>query len=95
MDTIRDSDLILYHYGDGLDAATIAAITRALHESPALQQRYAALRATLEAADAQPLPQPDAGFDERLWQRFEARLDAASAATRTPREPHRPAAMIT
>lgn len=89
MNTIRDSDLILYHYRDGLDAAALAAIERALQQSPALQQRYAALRATLGAADAQPLPQPDAGFDERLWQRFEARLDAESASTRTPREPHR------
>lgn len=89
MDTIRDSDLILYHYRDGLDAETLAAIERALQQSPALQQRYATLRATLEAADAQPLPQPDAGFDERLWQRLEARLDAESASTHTPREPHR------
>lgn len=89
MNTIRDSDLILYHYRDGLDAAALAAIERALQQSPALQQRYAALRATLQAADAQPLPQPDAGFDERLWQRFEARLDAESASTHTAREPHR------
>lgn len=89
MDTIRDSDLILYHYRDGLDAEAIAAIARALEQSPALQQRYAALRATLEAADAQPLPQPDDGFDERLWQRFDTRLDAESAAMAAPREPHR------
>lgn len=89
MDTIRDSDLILYHYRDGLDAAALAAIGHALQQSPALQQRFAALRATLAAADAQPLPQPDAGFDERLWQRFEARLDAEPASTAAPREPHR------
>lgn len=89
MDTIRDSDLILYHYRDGLDEQALARIERALQQSVELQQRYATLQATLAAADAQPLPQPDAGFDERLWQRFEAHLDAQSASTAAPREPHR------
>lgn len=79
MDTIRDSDLILYHYRDGLDAAALAAIAQALEQSPALRARYAALTTTLQAADAQPLPQPDAGFEQRLWQRFDAQVEAAAA----------------
>lgn len=79
MDTIRDSDLILYHYRDGLDDAALAAIAQALEQSPALRARYAALTATLQAADAQPLPQPDAGFEQRLWQRFDAQVEAAAA----------------
>lgn len=79
MDTIRDSDLILYHYRDGLDAAALAAIAQALEQSPAVRARYAALAATLQAADAQPLPQPDTGFEQRLWQRFDAQVEAAAA----------------
>ncbi|MCQ4167184.1 hypothetical protein [Tahibacter harae] len=84
MDTIRDSDLILYHYRDGLDAAELAAIARALEQSPALRARYAALAATLQAADAQPLPQPDAGFEQRLWQRFDAEVEAAAPRQAVP-----------
>lgn len=79
MDTIRDSDLILYHYRDGLDAAALAAIAQALHDSAALRARYAALCATLDAVDAQPLPVPDAAFEQRLWQGFDTRLAAETA----------------
>ena len=83
MDTIRDSDLILYHYRDGLDVAALAAIAQALHDSTGLRARYAALCATLDAVDAQPLPVPDAAFEQRLWQGFDARL-AAESAVREP-----------
>jgi hypothetical protein len=83
MNTIHDTDLILYHYRDGLDEALSAQIAEALRQSPALRARYAALQATLQAADAQPLPLPDAGFEQRLWQRWEAGLQAADGAPRS------------
>lgn len=84
MDTIRDSDLILYHYRDGLDAAELAAIAQALEQSPALRARYAVLTATLQAADAQPLPRPGAGFEQRLWQGLDARIEAAAPRRAPP-----------
>jgi hypothetical protein len=92
MDTIRDTDLILYHYGDGLDAVTLAAIGQALEQSPALRARYAALTATLQAADAQPLPQPDAGFEQRLWQNLDSRMAAAETPRRAAPHPRDAAA---
>lgn len=76
MDTIRDTDLILYHYRDGLPGADIEAIGRALAASESLRARYAALLATLGAVDAQPAPEPDPGFEQRLWQCWEQRIDA-------------------
>src|SRR6478735_823007 len=85
MDTIRDGDLVLYHYRDGLTGEELAAIERALRDSAALRARYAALCATLAAADAQPVPEADAGLDQRLWQRWEQQVDAAAT-------PHRPQA---
>lgn len=77
MDAIRDDDLILYHYDDGLPPARRAAIAAALQQSAALRARYAQLCATLQAVDAEPAPAPDAGFEQRLWQRWEQQLDAA------------------
>lgn len=92
MDTIRDGDLVLYHYRDGLTAGELATIERALRDSAALRARYAALCATLAAADAQPAPEADAGLEQRLWQRWERQVDAAAMPHRPPaarRERHR------
>lgn len=75
MTTIRDADLILYHYRDGLSDADLAAIAAALQDSPTLRRRYAALQATLQAVDAVPEPQADAGFEARVLQRWEHAVD--------------------
>lgn len=95
MNTICDDDLVLYHYRDGLTAGELAAIAQALRDSAALRARYAALCATLQAVDAQPVPSADAGLEERLWQRWEQQVgrggvpdrrhaDALRGARRTP-----------
>ena len=97
MDTIRDADLILYHYRDGLSAADCAAIERALAGSAVLRARYDTLLATLGAVDAQPVPEAEAGFEQRLWQRWEQQAAADPASDRRhaaspraePRERHR------
>lgn len=94
MDTIRDNELILYHYRDGLDAGTEAAIAQALAGSAELRARYAALCATLQAVDAQPPLSPAPDFEQRLWQRWEQRTGATAprdhaAAARRPRTHHR------
>ena len=84
MNTISDNDLILYFYRDGLDAARIGEIDDALFASPDLRARYTRLQQMLHAVDADPAPEPDAQFNERVWQRLDARiaaLDPAGPAT--------------
>ena len=76
MNTISDNDLILYFYRDGLDAARISEIDDALFASPDLRARYTRLQQMLHAVDADPAPEPDAQFNERVWQRLDARIAA-------------------
>ncbi|HSX62422.1 MAG TPA: hypothetical protein VLF18_19735 [Tahibacter sp.] len=87
MDAIRDTDLILYHYRDGLSADELAAIGHALSASAALRARYAALQATLLAADAVPVPAADTEFERRIWQRWEAQTEAGPSDRRHAIEP--------
>jgi len=72
--TIRDEDLILYRYRDGLDASRLAEIEAALAASAELRERYAALERTLAHVDALPAPEPDADFNARLWRQLEPRI---------------------
>jgi len=76
MSMISDDDLVLYHYRDGLDGARIAEIEDALFADPSVRARYAALRGMLEQVDALPAPEPDAGFEQRLWSGLAPRLQA-------------------
>lgn len=83
MNKVRDNDLILYFYRDGLDADRIAEIDAALQVSEPLRARYAELRRRLDAADAGPAPEPDPAFTQRVWRRLEQRIDAASPPRRS------------
>jgi len=74
MQTISDNELILYYYRDGIDAARIAAIDDALFASVELRHRYTQLQHLLGGIVDAPVPEPDAGFVERVWQRLDARL---------------------
>jgi hypothetical protein len=85
MNPISDNDLILYFYRDGLDSARIAEIDDELFVSVPLRQRYTELQRVLREIDAEPALQPDAGFNERVWQKLAARIDATQA--RAPRRP--------
>jgi hypothetical protein len=76
MQNINDDDLILFYYRDGLDATRLAQIGQALQDSPELAARYGRLTALLDAADEVP-PQPDAGFEARVWANLEARIAPA------------------
>lgn len=79
MNTISDNDLILYFYRDGLDAARLREIDDALFASSELRVRYTRLQRMLQRVDAEPAPEPDAQFVERVWQRLDSRLAALSA----------------
>jgi len=65
MNPIRDEDLVLYHYRDGLDAAALAGIAAALDASAELRARYASIEQTLARVDALPEPEPDRDFIAR------------------------------
>ena len=72
--SVGDDDLVLYHYRDGLDAARIADIRDALLASAELRERYASIERVLARVDAEPVPEPDANFNARLWRKLEPRL---------------------
>lgn len=81
MQTINDNDLILFHYRDGLDRARLAEIEAAMLASQALRDRYGSLCCLLGDADVHA-PEPPANFDQRLWARFDQRIEEA-AGTRS------------
>lgn len=97
MAAINDDDLILYHYDDGLTPERREVIAAALVVSPEMRARYACLRATLATADRVAPANPDAGFEQRVWQSLEARManDAtfASSQPASPAFPRRGTAM--
>jgi anti-sigma-K factor RskA len=86
MNTIRDDDLILYHYRDGLAPEQLAGIEQALSASSELRDRYAAIERTLARVDAMPMPIADADFAQRLWRKLEPRLLADAAPRRSWRD---------
>lgn len=81
MTTVSDNELLLYHFGDELSGERRRQIAERLEQDVALSQRYAALLATLHAADLDVAPEPDPGFDQRLWQRLQTQM----RETETPR----------
>ena len=84
MNTISDDDLILYHYRDGLDAARLGEIRAALAASSVLRDRLASIEGVLAIVDAEPAPEPSAGFEARLWQKLEPRLQKRQIETLAP-----------
>jgi hypothetical protein len=75
---IRDDDLLLYYYRDGLEPADRARIGAALAADPALARRLHALVARLDAVAAIPeVPVPEA-----VAQRWRAALDRAATQAR-------------
>lgn len=77
-----DDILILYYYGDGLDAAERARIEAALRDEPALALRYLELTAMLARLRIAPEVEPPPAAVHR-WQSSlarAARLDTAASA---------------
>lgn len=73
MQAIKDNELILFHYGDGLDSSRLAEIEAAMATSVALRDRYDRLCTLLGDIDSAP-PEPSANFEQRLWARLEQRF---------------------
>lgn len=74
MAPIRDDELILHHYRDGLDAVRLAEIDAALAASAELRARRAALLDVLASADEARVPEAPAGFERRVWRTVQARI---------------------
>jgi hypothetical protein len=73
---IRDEDLLLYHYGEGLDPALRAEVAAQLRADAGLVQRFRQLLADLEAVSSQSQVSAPAATRAR----WSAHLQAAAAA---------------
>jgi hypothetical protein len=89
MPPIDESELILYHYRDGLPAARLREIAAALATDAALSARYSELCAALDASALDLPPEPASDLSERIWQGLSAGA-VADAGVRSPsRRAHR------
>jgi len=61
-----EDDLVLYHYHEGGDLAGIASHLAACDACGAAYQK---LQRTLAAVETLVVPEPDEGFESRMWQR--------------------------
>lgn len=98
MNPVTDRELVLFHYGDGLDPLRTAQVEQALGYDAELRLRLADLRESLAViAAAFPAPAADEGLEARLWRRLEPQLAPRAQQTSWRRrwldwiEPLRPA----
>jgi hypothetical protein len=89
MPPIDDSELILYHYRDGLPEVRLCEIAAALATDAALSARYSALCATLDASALDLPPEPASDLSERIWQGLSARAPADAGLPSPSRQAHR------
>jgi hypothetical protein len=78
--SIHDEELLLFHWGEGLAPERREQITRALAEQPAVSARLVGLRAALELAAAEPVPEPEPGLERRILEGLKARTLAEASA---------------
>jgi len=71
MKHLKDEQLILYYYGEGVERAGTEAHLAACESC---QASYDRLRETLAAIDAAPLPARPEDYGARVWQRLRPRL---------------------
>ena len=82
---ISDEELLLYHYGDGLDDAERGRIAQALNADPDLAIRQRGLVAQLDAAAATPNVRVPAEVHQR-WQASLERVQRVVAAPATEKK---------
>ncbi|MEP6880857.1 MAG: hypothetical protein ABI866_02635 [Dokdonella sp.] len=85
MQTIKDNELILFHYRDGVSLSRVAEIEAAMSSSEALRERYQRLCLLLGEVDM-ALAEPSANFERRLWARLDQRManDPAPSSGKRP-----------
>jgi hypothetical protein len=69
---LNEEQLTVYFFGDADDAD---AIREHLAACEACAAEFAAIERTLAAVSAAPVPERDAGYEARVWQRLQPRLD--------------------
>lgn len=83
-----DDELLMFHYGEDLGPERTAAIGLAIADDALTGARYAALRRLLGASTlALAPPEPDSGFEQRVWGRLRPQLIAQTASMRRPPRP--------
>lgn len=83
MNRIRDEELVLYHYGDGLEPARRAEIADRLERDVKVSARLAQLRLVLDAAALDRPPEPGDALLARIADRVEARIAVDRMAPRS------------
>ncbi len=73
---VSDDELVLFHYRDGLSASRLREIEVALADDASVRTRLDTLKRLLAAADDVLVPEPDQGYEERLWRQLQPRLRA-------------------
>jgi hypothetical protein len=75
-----EEELILHFYGDA-DPEDESAVDDHLRACPACQGAWTEVVETLRLADAAQVPEPDRGFEERMWARIQPALGSESTST--------------
>lgn len=70
-----DEELVLHYYGETPDPE---GMERELAASLELRERFANLRAVLDAVEEPPIPEPSPFFESRVWNRLEAEVTAGA-----------------
>ena len=71
----NEEQLIAYRYGDVSETHERAAIERHLVTCDGCRTSYEALQRVLAAVEAAPVPERDASYGSRVWQRIGPQLD--------------------
>ena len=71
----NEEQLIAYRYGDVSEIQERAAIERHLATCDGCRTSYQALQRVLAAVEAAPVPERDASYGSRVWQRIGPQLD--------------------
>ncbi len=79
MNHLNDEQMTLYYYGE---AAPSAGIEEHLATCESCRHTYQDLQRALNSVDSYPIPERDASFEDRVWNRLEPRLKRRSFAAR-------------
>lgn len=78
---LNEQQLVEYRYGDVADAKEAGAITQHLHDCAECSANFAALKRVLETVDAVPAPEPDPGYETRVWNRLRPEMAQPARAS--------------
>lgn len=74
---VTEEDLVLYRYGEAVDAAEVESHLEACEDC---RREYTALCRVLAAVDTAPVPERGEGYEADLWVRLRPRIEGIEAA---------------